>query len=776
MFVGICPGEEEVKQGKPFVGPSGKYFREVASEVGIDLDTEAYLTNLLKCPGSPKPQEAKNCGEKLLQEIHQVKPKYIVLMGEPPLRFFFTKQLTKFRGMVLQKGDYKFFVTHNPAHLSREKEGSHDRKLFEQDLRRLYSMYHGIQTEQEGIIKKLCRTYEDVDEQLDELKTVDNYAMDIETYAPGKLKDKTMLDPWAKGFKITSISFGYYLGDKKKAFCIPLEHPDNAMDVDGLVEVLKAFFRESKQGIIGQNIKWDIKCLEVHFGIRISTIIFDTLTAHSLLVGKKAKGAHTLERMSVDYLNVDPYKELLRTEKEFTIAPIEQLSDMNMDDCINTLRLATIFEEWLKGDMQWEYYKSIVIPAVKPLKNMEVHGMLVDMPYLTKIEDDTRKSIEQLGEKLLAYPELSGKDLSLTSNADLNTILFDIFKFDPPERKTTLGYAVDKPVIEKLNRKFQHPFLTDLLELKSQQKLHSTYILPYLRKKIGQNEWGEVGTGHVKYDGRVHGQFNQHIAVTGRLSSENPNLQNLPVRSGPMILRMFIAPPGYKLLVADYNQMELRILAARSRDEKMIAAFKSGKDIHTMTASEVFHVSMDQVTKLQRMKAKNVNFGIVYGITEVGLAELIGVEESEAKEIIRIYLAQFPGVTQYMKDMKTQMYKKGYVLTMFDRRIYISGKKKAERERQAINGPIQGTASDVNQMALIKVSNIIEEYSQNYLIRLFPNNIIHDSIVCEVHDEEVDWAKDFMKQTMETLALPFDMRGVALKADVGTGTNFAEAK
>ncbi len=776
MFVGICPGEEEVKKGKPFVGGSGKYFRQVAKDVGIDLDTEAYLTNLLRCPATTAtPKEAKPCGEKLLEEIRQVDPKYIVLMGEPPLKFFFAKQLSQYRGMVLSKGDRKFFITYNPAHLSREKEDSQDRKFFEQDLRRLYSMYLGVPVERNGIVKFLCRTEEDVVKSISELMTVDDFVMDIESYAPGKLKDKATLDPWAEGFRITSISFGYYYGKLKKAFCIPLEHPDNEMDVAVLYELLQVFFRQSKQGIIGQNIKWDIKCLEVHCNVRVNSVIFDTLSAHTLLSKKRGKGTHTLERMSVDYLNVNPYKEILRSEKEFTIASIEQLSEMNMDDCINTLELATIFEQDLKEvDGLWEYYKTVIIPAIKPLKNMEVHGMLVDMPYLTKLEDDTRKSIDQLHEKLMSYSELVGKDLKISSNKDLNTILYDIFQFPTPERKTTLGFAVDKPVFEALQKQTNHPFLTDLLELKGLQKLHSTYILPYLRKKLGQNKWGEVGTGHVKSDGRVHGQFNQHVAVTGRLSMENPNLQNLPVKSGSTIMRMFIAPPGYKLVVADYNQMELRILAARSGDAKLIQTFKEGtKDIHRMTASEVFHVPYDEVTSQQRRDAKSVNFGIVYGITEVGLAVQIGCTEEVAKEIIKNYLAQFPGVQQYMKEMKTMMYKKGYVLTMFKRRIYITGKDKNGRERKAINGPIQGTASDVNQVALIKFANLLENCNA---ARVFPNNVIHDSQVLEVHEDEVEIISSAIKQTMETLTLPFDMRGVALKADVGVGDNFAEAK
>jgi len=339
----------------------------------------------------------------------------------------------------------------------------------------------------------------------------------------------------------------------------------------------------------------------------------------------------------------------------------------------------------------------------------------------------------------------------------LQEILYGIFKFQVG-RETKTGFSVDKPEIERLYKDTGHPFLADLLDYKLLEKLHGTYIEPYLEH-------------HVKSDGRVHGTFNQHVAVTGRLSSSNPNLQNLPVRVGSIILRMFICDPGWKLLLADYNQIELRVLAAAAKDSKMIEAFASGLDIHRATASWRFKVGYDEVTKEQRQESKSTNFGIVYGMTKYGLAEQLGVEPDEAETSLNAYLNLFSGVKDYMDRRIWEYETYGYVKTLFGRRIYIKGPNEEHNKRRAINGPIQGTATDINLLALNKCDEIIQEGGYKF----GPINTIHDAGAYETPEEELELATNIVKTTMEGLQFDF-MNGIPLKVDISVGDNLGEAK
>ena len=687
MFIGMHPGWDEHKKGIPFCGISGDYLRTLLEKLGFKKE-DLYFTNVVKCyvKGAPEVSLMKKCGRYLLQEIQEIQPKLIVLLGDLPLKYFFNKsKLSPYRGFVLPKGDYKFFVTFNPAHFFKNIPHEDERIFFERDMQAVYRLFYDVKVEEENVQKHLCKTLEEVNDELDALRHyVKKFALDIESWAPGKKKDKKSLDPWATGWICTTISFSYIKPDGTKyAFCVPVEHPESPIESDKVIHILSQFwkgFEDRGQQLVGQNIKWDLKCLQVHFGWDIYPIYFDTLPAHAFLIGSAPGKSHGLERMSIDYLNVDSWKIGNKIETD-DVTPLELLSDMNMDDCIHTLDLAILFEQQLRDDDQWDYFQWISMPSLSTLKRIECNGMFIDQPLLFEIKKDLEVQIEVLTKKIFSYPELAGKDYLLTSARDMQEILFKKFKFNS-KKKTKTGLCVDAEVIALLQDETQHPFLKDLTDLRSCNKNYTTYIMPYIER-------------HIKYDGRVHPQFNQHIALTGRLSCDNPNLQNIPhaTEIGAKVIKMFIVPPGHQMILADYNQMELRVMAAYSRDPKMLEAYLQGLDIHAITASTVFGIPYDDALKSKewRVVAKYINFGIIYGITSQGLSKVIKRSEEESQVIINQYLETFHGVKEYMDKMKYDWHKTGYVKTLFGRKIRIPTNKDINRcERQAINSPIQG--------------------------------------------------------------------------------------
>jgi len=776
MLVGMCPGYDENRLGRPFIGRSGQLLRKICDSTGFNQE-DLYFSNVVKCRltdaagknREPSSKEMKTCGQFLLEEIQELDPKLIVLLGETALKFFFNKSISKYRGMILKKGDYKFFVTFHPAYLLRN---SRDMGLWEGDFNSIHRIFYDLKREDGDVEKVLCATTESVDFWFDKiLSEADRYVLDIEAWAPGEAKEKKALDPWAPGYRLLMISFSYFVGGKCVAVCIPLDHPESNLDFAIVSAKLNVFFKECHSRnikLIGQNVKFDLKVLQKILGIDIKSVYFDTMIGHSLI--SNTKSGHSLERMSIDLLGVDSYKEVLHSSlEEQTIVPLKELSDMNMDDCINTLRLSALFESELKsiaveqdtyrnnGWNIWSYHNKVVMPGMQVLKKMELRGMPVNLDYLKGLDAELDVEVEGTKKRIYSYPELANSDLSLTSNLDLNKILFDVFGFEPPGKKNKIGYPVDKEALEKLEKRYHHPIISDLLEFKLLSKLRSTYVRPYILK-------------HVKSDGRVHGTFNLHISRTGRLSMENPNIQNIPVRIGPLILEMFQAYVGWYILVADFSQIELRVMAAASKDPAFREAFATGKDIHASTAAEVNAIPIDQVTPKQRYDAKAINFGIIYGMGDDSLAETLGISVSDAHVKREGYLDTYKGVRTYMDARKEDYKKRGFVETLFGKRIYIFGGNEGHNERRAINGPIQGTASDINQMALILIDGILESKG----MKSGAIDVIHDSQVYEVCEEELEEVKDIVTTSMEGLELSF-MEGIPLKVDIGVGKDLGAA-
>lgn len=795
MFVGICPGEEEAIRGVPFIGASGTYLREVLSEVGF-LESDCYFSNIVQCrlvdeKGKnrlPTIKEMKFCGSLIQQEIIEKNPSIIIILGDLPIKYFLNKPAaTKHRGMLFKHGGYVFFVAHHPSHIIRLPKNDKERNLFKQDMARAYKVLYGIKDEKVGVEKVFCDTQEKV---LYALETIEErkFVLDIETDAPGKIKERKALDPWAPGFRITLIGFATRVEDgTKKAFSIPLEVDGSPLNFDETFPVLQKFFEKTYLQIRGQNLKWDLKCLKVHFNFDINSIDFDTLPAHPLLEGKVP---HSLERMSIDYLNAESYKSILRDGRQFADIPISEMASMNIDDCLNNLELSEIFERELESTNQLEYYRENVLRAISVFKNMEVFGVKVDMEYLEELKKKLEDGIAGCLEKLSSYREIKGENWGkpiekvLASNKDLNIILFSKFRFAPPGKKTTLGYSVDKQVLKELGIKYQNPFIKDLLEWKGLVKKLNTYVAPYYEK------------GHIKSDGKIHGNIRQDVALTGRLSMENPNLQNIPVKDGSDILRLFISSYlGGKLVLGDFSQIELRVIGAMSKDKKMIEAFMQNRDIHLSTAANVNKIpyeialyrynNKDIQIKRMRDEAKSINFGILYGQQERGLAELLGwytgngehreLDIERAKVFIAEYFSIYGGIKEYVDKMKHDWNKLGYVVTPFGRRIIIkkSNKKSIneKNERRAVNGPIQGAASDICVRALCELD---KRFRMEELVTS-PVLTIHDALVFDSPPEEVEIVQMLAKEIMEGLEFPW-MINIPLKVDISVGNNLAEAK
>lgn len=405
-----------------------------------------------------------------------------------------------------------------------------------------------------------------------------------------------------------------------------------------------------------------------------------------------------------------------------------------------------------------ELYRDIELPLTKVLANMEVNGITLDKGMLDEVTKSMTKQVADLEQKA---KEEAGEDFNVNSPKQLGVILFEKLGL-PIIKKTKSGYSTDVSVLEQLQG--EHPIIETIMEYRTLSKLLSTYLVA-LHPLINPNT------------GRIHTHFNQMATVTGRLSSTDPNLQNIPTRTevGKQMRRMFVPGKGYDLLMScDYSQVELRVMASIAGDERLIDAFRHGQDIHSRTASEIFGVPIEDVTPFMRSKAKTVNFGIIYGISDFGLGRQLGVPRSEAAQYIDSYFARYTGVKEYMEGEKKKAREMGYVETLFGRRRYLPDihaknfNRRSFAERTAINTPIQGTAADIIKIAMLHVAKELKEAGVKSRVLLQ----VHDELVLEVVEEEKDKVSAIVKNAMEravTLKVP-------LVADIAFGKTWADAK
>ncbi|MGK0456924.1 MAG: DNA polymerase-1 [Zhongshania aliphaticivorans] len=579
-----------------------------------------------------------------------------------------------------------------------------------------------------------------------ELTTAGTYAFDTET---------TRLNP--RSARLVGISFSI---KAQSGWFVPI--PDDSGAAKSILETLRPVFKDVHLTKIGHNLKFDLSILAEN-SIEASGPYYDTMLAHALIDPERR---HNLDALSEEFLNYSPirFSELIPDAKkgqtiDYSNIDPGTLANYAIEDADVTLQLWHLFIEKLKESGQSKVFYEIEMPLLPVLVAMEREGIVVDKTTLSDIGRSLDNQIVKLSDSINAE---AGREFNLNSPKQLGEILFDELKLVEKPKKTKTGqYATNEQVLTSLAPK--NPIVANILEYRQLTKLKSTYIdaLPHAIDSVSE---------------RVHTHYGQVQTTTGRLSSNDPNLQNIPIRSaqGREIRKAFIARPGWKLLSADYSQIELRILAALTRDEGLLTAFSEGRDIHAATAAKIFDVALDAVTREQRSTAKMVNFGIPYGISAFGLAQRLGtVSRTEAQAIIDSYFKQFPGIPDYMNQMKESAKTNGYVETITGRRRYLrdinssNATIRASAERNAINMPIQGTAADMIKIAMVKIQNSLDEQKLNTRMLLQ----VHDELVFDVDPSEETIVRELVRDGMKNA---LDLK-CPIEIEIGIGDNWLEA-
>ncbi|MCH8316914.1 MAG: DNA polymerase I [Bacteroidetes bacterium] len=556
--------------------------------------------------------------------------------------------------------------------------------------------------------------------------------------------------------KLVGLAFSYKKGE---AYYVPV--PKNDKEAKNIANEFKAVLENEQIVKIGQNIKYDILVLK-NYSIEVKGPLFDTMLAHYLLEPDMRHNMNALAESYLDYTPVSIDTLIGKKGKEqgnMRDIPIEKVVEYAGEDADITLKLKNIFAPLIKEKKLQKLLHEVELPLIHVLADMERAGVHIDPGALSKYSKQLAKESSVLKQDILHD---AGTEFNIDSPKQLGTILFEKLKIDEKPKKTKTGqYATAEDVLSKLADK--HEIVGKILDYREVQKLKSTYVdaLPELISKK---------------DNRVHTSFNQAVAATGRLSSQNPNLQNIPIRTakGREIRKAFIPKNDkYVLLSADYSQIELRIMASFSKDESMIEAFRDGIDIHGTTASKVFRVGMDDVSDEMRRKAKMVNFGIIYGISPYGLSQRLDIPRKEAAEIIDSYFAEFPAIKRYMDDIINKARENEFVETILGRRRYlrdINSRNMTLRgyaERNAINAPIQGSAADMIKVAMINIHNWLKKEKLETKMILQ----VHDELVFDLPKNELNAVKEKVPDLMKN-AIAIE---VPIVVDVGVGENWLEA-
>lgn len=566
--------------------------------------------------------------------------------------------------------------------------------------------------------------------------------------------ETTGLDPLTA--ELVGIAFSW---EATKGFYVPF--PEDRKEAQKLIEELRPFFEAETIEKIGQNLKYDIKVLD-KYDIQVLGRLFDTMLAHYLI---NPDMRHNMDVLAETYLNYTPVSitELIgkkgKNQLSMRDIALEKQTEYAVEDADITFQLAQHFRPELKEANTEKLFEEIEIPLLRVLADMELEGINLDTEFLHSLSSDLNNDINNLEKKIY---EKAGEEFNIGSPKQLGEILFDKLKLVEKPKKTKTGqYSTAEEVLSYLAK--DHEIIQNVLDYRGLAKLKSTYVdaLPEQVKPT---------------TGRVHTDYMQTVAATGRLSSNNPNLQNIPIRTerGRQVRKAFIPKnEDYILLAADYSQIELRIIAALSQETTMIEAFKNGEDIHASTASKVFGVPLEEVTREQRSNAKTVNFGIIYGVSAFGLSNQTDLSRGEAKDLIDTYYKTYPKLRNYMSEQVDFARENGYVQTVLGRRRYlkdINGSNAVVRgaaERNAVNAPIQGSAADIIKIAMINIHKKLQKgsYTSKMLLQ------VHDELVFDVYKPELEELKTLIKTEMEnayTIAVPLDV-------EVGVGDNWLVA-
>ncbi len=548
--------------------------------------------------------------------------------------------------------------------------------------------------------------------------------------------------------------------EKGKGFYVPF--PENQEEAQILIDKFKPFFENENIEKVGQNIKYELKILS-RYGIEVKGNLFDTMIAHYLI---NPDMRHNMDVLSETYLKYSPKSiETLigkkgKGQKSMRDIALDDIKEYAVEDADVTIQLKNHFLPILEKVGTKKLYDEIEIPLVPVLADMEKEGINLDVDFLKKMSVEMTAESQALEQKIY---ETAGETFNLASPKQLGDVLFDKMKIGgAKQKKTKTGqYATGEEILSYLAN--DNPIVKDILEWRQMVKLQSTYI-DALPNQVDQKT------------GRVHTDYMQTVAATGRLSSNNPNLQNIPIRTerGRQIRKAFIArDENYTLVSADYSQIELRIIAALCGEENMIEAFKNNEDIHKSTAAKVFNVPIEEVTKEQRSHAKTVNFGIIYGVSAFGLSNQTNLSRKESAELIDAYYKTYPKLKSFISDQVDFARENGYVETISGRRRYLKDINSANAivrggaERNAVNAPIQGSAADIIKIAMINIHKRLK--SENWQSKMLLQ--VHDELVFDVHNSELEKIQPMIKHEMENA---FKMI-VPLEVEIGMGKNWLEA-
>ena len=555
---------------------------------------------------------------------------------------------------------------------------------------------------------------------------------------------------------LVGIAFSWQAGT---GYYVPISE-DEAQRNETLKDLAPFFANETIEKV-GQNLKYDIKVMHQH-GIAVKGPLFDTMLAHYII---NPDMRHNMDILAETYLNYrpKPISDLIgkkgKNQGSMRDVPLDQQTEYAAEDADITWQLKEHFEQELGKNEQRELLNKVELPLVRVLAAMELAGISLDVQYLNNMATQLEHEAQQLAQRIF---DQAGETFNLASPKQLGPVLFDKLKLvDKPKKTKTGQYSTAEEVLSTLAK--NHPIVADILEWRSVQKLNNTYVsaLPQ-----------DVNT----HSNRVHTVYNQAVAATGRLSSNHPNLQNIPIRTprGQQVRKAFVAKDNqHVLMAADYSQIELRIIASLSEDPSMVAAFNNNEDIHAATAAKVFGVPLEEVSREQRSQAKTVNFGIIYGVSAFGLSNQTTLSRSEAKALIDTYYENYPKLKSYMSEQVDFAREQGYVATVLGRRRYLKDINsrnaivRGAAERNAVNAPIQGSAADIIKIAMLRIYDKMRE--QQFKAQMLLQ--VHDELVFECPKSELDALTKLVKTEMENA---YKLH-VPLTVDVGVGHNWLEA-
>ena len=613
------------------------------------------------------------------------------------------------------------------------------------------SLFDNPETSQYKTIKDIEHSYYLIENKEDSYKLVSELLLQKEVCFDTETTSLNELEA-----ELVGMAFSW---EKHKGYYVLF--PESKELTQEILDIFRPFFENSSITKIGQNLKYDIKVL-AKYNIQVLGNLFDTMIAHYLL---NPDAKHNMDILSENYLHYSPISiETLIGKKgkgqlSMRQVPSQEQKEYAVEDTDVTLQLKNIFEQQLQKYNAEKLFSQIESPLVQVLADMELEGIRIDVPFLKSLSDDIEKDIFSLQQ---AVYEQAGEIFNLSSPKQLGDILFEKLKLISKPKKTKTGqYATSEEILSELAPK--HKIVANVLEYRQLQKLQSTYI-DALPKEVNSTT------------GRVHTTYMQAVTATGRLSSNNPNLQNIPIRTerGQQIRKAFVPRnEDYTLLSADYSQIELRVIAALSGEKNMIEAFLQNQDIHRSSAAKVFNVDIQSVTREQRSHAKTVNFGIIYGVSAFGLSNQTELSRSESKELIDTYYQTYPQLKVFIDKQIHFARENGYVETILGRRRYlpdINSRNQVVRgaaERNAVNAPIQGSAADIIKIAMINIYNLLKDNKLKTKMLLQ----VHDELIFDVPKNELDFVKPLIKKTMEE-AYQF---AVPLVVDLGVGKNWLEA-